>query len=75
MGFSSRKTRSLLATAMLSSVTSTHDFNNLYGLVPILKEEAAWRSSIAVFHQIGPSLKALQVLPELKELFSQLAFS
>lgn len=37
--------------------------------------QAAARSLIAVCHQIGPNLTALQVLPKLKELFGELAFS
>ncbi|XP_074383078.1 protein GFS12 isoform X2 [Apium graveolens] len=41
--------------------------------IPLL--QAAARSLIAICHQIGPNLTALQVLPKLKELFSELAFS
>ncbi|XP_017218771.1 protein GFS12 isoform X1 [Daucus carota subsp. sativus] len=41
--------------------------------IPVL--QAAARSLIAVCHQIGPNLTALQVLPKLKDLFSELAFS
>ncbi|XP_063938393.1 protein GFS12-like [Daucus carota subsp. sativus] len=41
--------------------------------IPVL--QAAARSLLAVCHQIGPTLTALQVLPKLKDLFSELAFS